>query len=286
MREGLWLLAVRRAGSLVGLAPLFIYLDPSTRKRQVTLLGNGISDRLDMLAAPAHAEAVGSAVFDHLARRTELWDSCDFRDLPQNSALLNLPLPFACADKVSPEEPCPVVGLPKNADEMIAVLPRSRRGELRRRARRLGELGALAFDAARSESLRHYLSELLRLHQSRWNARGEEGVLADATMQDFHSEATQALMHRGMLRLDVLTLDGKVIAAHYGLRHATTAYSYIHGFDPEFAAFGASALLIAHVIEEAVRDGYLRFDFLRGREPYKYSWGARDMPQFRRSMRR
>jgi len=30
------------------------------------------------------------------------------------------------------------------------------------------------------------------------------------------------------------------------------------------------------VIEDAIRAGKLAVDFLRGREAYKYSWGARD----------
>ena len=37
---------------------------------------------------------------------------------------------------------------------------------------------------------------------------------------------------------------------------------------------------------DAVREGATRFDFLRGREPYKYDWGATDTPQLRRRVER
>jgi hypothetical protein len=39
--EQLWVLAVRRSGALIGLAPFYIHCGPSAGHRQVTLLGNG-----------------------------------------------------------------------------------------------------------------------------------------------------------------------------------------------------------------------------------------------------
>ena len=38
------------------------------------------------------------------------------------------------------------------------------------------------------------------------------------------------------------------------------------------------AILVARSIEMALAAGRSRFDFLRGDEPYKYGWGARDVP--------
>jgi len=39
--------------------------------------------------------------------------------------------------------------------------------------------------------------------------------------------------------------------------------------------------MIGHAIEEAVRAGASEFDFLRGKEAYKYKWGAKDRPTYR-----
>jgi CelD/BcsL family acetyltransferase involved in cellulose biosynthesis len=39
------------------------------------------------------------------------------------------------------------------------------------------------------------------------------------------------------------------------------------------------------VIEEAVREGARAIDFLRGREDYKYRWGAKDRETVRRRVR-
>lgn len=42
---------------------------------------------------------------------------------------------------------------------------------------------------------------------------------------------------------------------------------------------------MADAIEEAMREAARRFDLLRGREPYKYLWGATDRPTVRRELR-
>src|SRR5690242_5647938 len=103
--RGLFVLAVRREGRLVGLAPLFIHRDPGHGERQVTLLGNGISDRLDLLVLPGEEAAASRAVFDHLDRCAPQWDSCDFRDLPQDSELIDTGLAAARTDLVEAEAP-------------------------------------------------------------------------------------------------------------------------------------------------------------------------------------
>ena len=41
-------------------------------------------------------------------------------------------------------------------------------------------------------------------------------------------------------------------------------------------AYSPGTLLIAYALEDAVSRGDSEFDFLRGNEPYKYRWGARD----------
>jgi CelD/BcsL family acetyltransferase involved in cellulose biosynthesis len=44
-------------------------------------------------------------------------------------------------------------------------------------------------------------------------------------------------------------------------------------------------LIVAHAIEQAIREGAGEMDFLRGREPYKYRWGAVDRSSYGRTLR-
>ena len=45
-------------------------------------------------------------------------------------------------------------------------------------------------------------------------------------------------------------------------------------------------VILAHAIDEAVREGCITFDFLRGAEDYKYAWGAQDRINRRRQLTR
>jgi CelD/BcsL family acetyltransferase involved in cellulose biosynthesis len=103
-------------------------------------------------------------------------------------------------------------------------------------------------------------------------------VLADERVQAFHREAAAGLLARGALRCYGLRVDDRLIGVYYGFADGRRAYYYIGGFDPACAALSPGTLVVAHAVEEAVREGARAFDFLRGREPYKYAWGATDRP--------
>ena len=78
----LTLVVFRSGDDLVGLAPLFLH--EWQGRRQVTLVGNGVSDYLDVIGAPECA----SAAIDFLDEQREEWDLCDWQDLPATSPLI------------------------------------------------------------------------------------------------------------------------------------------------------------------------------------------------------
>ena len=67
----------------------------------------------------------------------------------------------------------------------------------------------------------------------------------------------------------------------YTLAERNVLYCYLQGFDPDYAEFSPGVQMIGAVVEDGVREAKQAVDFLRGREPYKYAWGAQDEPSFR-----
>jgi CelD/BcsL family acetyltransferase involved in cellulose biosynthesis len=125
---------------------------------------------------------------------------------------------------------------------------------------------------------------LVRLHGDRWEGRGEPGVLAAGPGLRFHREAMLGLNNAGLLRLYTLSFGGQIAAAHYGITCSGSHYVYLLGFDPDFAFESPGVLLMAHAIKEALAEGCRKVDFLRGREAYKYEWGAVDRWNVKRSI--
>ncbi|HEY6578650.1 MAG TPA: GNAT family N-acetyltransferase, partial [Rhizomicrobium sp.] len=153
----------------------------------------------------------------------------------------------------------------------------------RRRAARRRDCAIIEGDADNAEML---LAELVRLHTLRWERAEEPGVFADSRVAEFHAAALPGLMERGLARFYALQMDGKITGAYYGFVHDARAYAYLCGYDPAFAFESPGAILLGHAIEEAVRQGAREFHFLRGRESYKYEWGAADRQNRRRVLTR
>jgi CelD/BcsL family acetyltransferase involved in cellulose biosynthesis len=168
------------------------------------------------------------------------------------------------------------VPLASTYDEQLARLSQGRRRKLRLAGRRLREAGRVRIERATAATIDESLDVLFVLHAARWQRRGLPGVLAEPSVRALHREAAPAFLQHGVLRLHVLRLDERPIAALYGFARGSRWYSYLDGFDPEFEELSPGTVLVAHAIEEAIAEGRTAFDFLRGAERYKYSWGAAD----------
>lgn len=279
--EGLWTLTVREGGDLVGLAPFLRYTDPQTGVRQLTLVGNGISDTLDLLAAAGHERQVAGALARFLQAHAREWDTADLRDLPEESTLLSPGFAGRLRAEVEEDTVSPVLPLPAAGEPLSAVVPKRLLSNLRYSRRRAEREGGVRFVPAGPENAGAMLDELIRLHRERWESRGEPGVLTEPSVADFHREVVRGTAAAGILRLYALQVDGETRGVYYGFAAKGRSYYYLGGFDPEMAHLSPGSLLVEHAIEESVREGAGEFDFLRGSEPYKYTWGARDHAKWR-----
>jgi CelD/BcsL family acetyltransferase involved in cellulose biosynthesis len=277
----LLVLAVRELDRLVGVLPLYVFRDGDLRK--LLPLGIGVSDYGDALLDLEHGQGAVRCLLAHLARTAERWDVCDLQPLPATSALLAAETPDFAEERLE-LAPCPVLQLPGSAADLDATLPKRMRQNLRYYRRRAERQGALRCEAARPESLPSQLETFYVLHGARWEQRGLKGVLADDAVRAFHNEAAAALLAQGVLRLLSLRLQDRVVAMLYGFAAKGRFYHYLGGFDPELRQLGLGTLAIGHAVMRSIDEGLKEFDFLRGREPYKYYWGAIDHPTFARRL--
>jgi CelD/BcsL family acetyltransferase involved in cellulose biosynthesis len=269
-------LALRSRGELAGLVPLHVHRDGNLRK--LLPLGIGVSDYLDPLLEADHA----AAVLEHLRGRADRFDRLDLQSLGSGSPLLEAAAPLGWRDQVHLGEDCPVLHLPDGASALRQAVPRL--AKMPYYFRRAERLGAASFEIAARDTLPEFVEALFALHAARWRDRGQPGVLADARVQAFHREAAAALLELGRLRLHGLRIDGRLVAVFHGFADRFRLHFYISGFDPTLPHPSLGSLIIGHAIEAAAREGLREFHFLRGREPYKYAWGAVDRPSWGRQL--
>jgi CelD/BcsL family acetyltransferase involved in cellulose biosynthesis len=130
------------------------------------------------------------------------------------------------------------------------------------------------------------MDALFTLHAARWERRGMPGMLADDIVQHFHRAVALAMLDAGMLRMHVMRSRDRIVAVFYGFASGNTVYYYLSGYDPDLEKLSPGTVIVAHAIEQAVREGATTFDFLRGAEEYKYAWGAKDRMNHRRQLMR
>jgi CelD/BcsL family acetyltransferase involved in cellulose biosynthesis len=260
--------AAWRGGGLVGLLPL--YRARAAGEDRILPLGVGVSDYIDMLLDPRCGPISIDTLLEPLFQLPWRSHICIVEDIPPWSTALALDPPRRWSHSVEPQNACPVLNLSDGIP--VGMQRRLRRGA--RRAERLGGLDIRSIDGGKIDE---FLDVLFLLHGVRWRSRdAQPGVLSDAAVRAFHRNALPRLGRTGIARLYELRIGGSIAGCYYGFFDRGRAYAYIGGFDPCYATVSPGALLLAHAIEAAQREGGAEFHFLRGREAYKYEWGAVD----------
>jgi CelD/BcsL family acetyltransferase involved in cellulose biosynthesis len=274
--------AVYDDAQLVALAPLFC--EDGALGRRLLPIGISLSDYLDVLIDPACPEAA-VALLDAMMHATE-WDACCLEELAPGAAALALSSPVQLHDKVERQSACPVLTLPTSVEKISETVPMRKLRKLRMARNRAGRRLGFAIEDIPSSKTGFFLDELFRLHGARWKQQGEAGVLDEEHVRYFHRVAAPALAAAGIARMTLMSIEERVVGAHYGFVHRSTAFAYLGGFDPAFAFESPGTVLMGHAIEAAIAEGCGEFHFLRGQEPYKYEWGAVDRWSLRRILTR
>lgn len=278
----LWVVAVRgEAGQLVGLAPWFIEERAKTGRTVRTVGCVDVTDYLETLVHPDYAEAVFQALADFVIAHQDAYDTIDLCNIPEDSPVLTY-FPAALESRglsvsVKPQEVCPIIELPSTFEAYINSLDKKNRHELRRKMRRVeGENGAVDwYIVGPQHDLAAELETFLQLMRTAHPSKAE--FLENDAHVTFFRTLVPVLAQEGWLQLAFLRVNGQPAAAYLDFDYNREILVYNSGLDLSVASqLSAGIVLLANLIEDAIKRGYTHFDFLRGNEDYKYRMGGRD----------
>jgi CelD/BcsL family acetyltransferase involved in cellulose biosynthesis len=266
----LHLIGCRRAdGSLLAILPFFL---ASPRPlRVLRAIGHGPGDELGPVCAPADRELVAAQVRPALDLIGSGWDVLVVDNLPRDPAWQGMGGTATVAEIPNPVLEIEGVGW----DEYLAARSSKFRQQFRRDERRLNRDHSLAYRLAQDpERLDGDLDTLFALHEKRWGEQSS-GVFAaqEAAMQ---REFAHAAFERDWLRLWLMELDGKPVAARLGFRFGGIEFAYQAGRDRSWDRYGIGFVLQCHAIREAMNESAREFRLLRGGEAYKDRFGGVD----------
>jgi CelD/BcsL family acetyltransferase involved in cellulose biosynthesis len=243
-------------GSLRALVPLYLW---STRPFRIArFVGHGPADELGPVWRAGEREAAARATWE-IAERERL-DLVLAELLPSGEEWRHA---LGCGALA--REASPTASLEGGWDAYISRRSANFRQQLRQRERRLGDRYDVRFRlATEADRLESDIDLLFDLHARRWS-RSSPFV----RWESFHREFARIASERGWLRLWVLELDERPVAAWYGFRFAGVESYYQAGRDPAASEDSVGFILLAHTIREAAGDGMREYHFLRGDEPFK-----------------
>lgn len=266
-------------GRLLGVAPFFV----ETRRRAgishraLRLLGSGplAPDHLDLVARHDHEARIGPALWRALGERRR-WDVIDLDGVIADGVLAGLVLRRR-HDRPA-RMPCPYLPIEGGWETVSARFGNGILKNLGRYGRKLDrEAGAPVVErmVATEADLDPTLDALFALHQRIRVEAGDRGAFADPEVRSFHRLAARRLLAAGRLRLHRLDVGSDIIAAIHCFRYGDRVSFYSTGYDPAWRRYGPGRRIMAAAIRSAVDEGATEFDFLRGDEAYKRSWGTR-----------
>lgn len=170
---------------------------------------------------------------------------------------------------------CPLVHLPDDWDSYLDSLSANTRQKIRRFLRMVESNSAYHITHARSDTIERDVDTLLELWSTRWGSR--KGERLNAMVKSSRTVLLNCF-ENGSLLLPVLWREETPLGALaiYVDRRKAAFLFFIAGRDDSVHSPPPGLVLHAHSIRHAIAHGFRTYDFLRGNEAYKYSFGARE----------
>jgi len=273
----LHVLVFREENTMVGIIPCFRH--QWNGRRQITLLGSGISDYLEPAIQPQYSSAILDRLRSHLETDSD-WDICNWQDLYSDTPLRRLESNRTWEVLIGEDTECSEIPLTGSFGAFWEARPKHLRQNLRRDKKRAEIAGGLQFETAKTAEP-EFTNGLLQLHAARWQRRGEPGVIAASGSAEFLRDIVFEFARLGILEFFSLRFRGKIAAIILSFVYANTIFFYLSGFDPEQEAMGFGRILLFEALRHSHEKKYNSWNFLRGNEAYKYYWGAQRIPKCR-----
>lgn len=272
---GLHLVELRDGPMLAGLAALALYPDGVAR-----FVGDpDVTDYLGPVSRVEDRQVIAAAVLEE-AVRLGPGSPVELHALASDSGW---PEAFELAAKAADltatpaeQDACPRVSLEGGWEGYLASLPGKLRHEIRRKDRRLRDAGPVSLRTADASTIDADLEIFFRFTRDADEEKSE--FFQHHARASFFSALGAALLNHGITRLVVLELDGEPVAVDLGFSRAGTWSLYNMAYDLNRRELSPGMVLVGETIRLAAEEGCTTFDLLRGREGYKYRFGATDVP--------
>ena len=246
--------------------------DGSYNVRNLYMGGNPNSDHTGFVCLNGYDDEAIPAFSEYVQNQLK-WDKFYIRDVfdPRIdiflSCLSKKKFYVSKADSTS----CPYIALPDNWDLYLQdFLKTKTRHSILRNIRRLERNTDFCVTQVEADNLEVQVETFIKLFQLRWGPQPEHDL-------NRYRSILRYCFENDSLWLDIFWDGTTPIAAMAGFidKKMKTFSNYNGGYDIQFEKLSPGKAMVAHSIKFAINNGYQTYDFLRGDEDYKFSFGAK-----------
>ncbi len=272
-----------QSGELLGVVP-FLKRVQGGRAMPVAVLEfiggdqDTCADYMDLIVNNHDLEDVADSVLRYLQTEgAAQWDVIHMSGMSQTGNFRAL-LHRLAAEKYEIREAlldtCPYISLPEKWEDYLKSLSKKSRYNVGKKRRNLSQLYNNRFYlVAEGDDLAAALARACELQAKRLEMKG---LSPCPRFYEFQSAVAREFLRNGWLFLGVLEANGKTVASQYAFKWHNKVFHYQTGFDPEYEKYSVGLISTGFMIETAIKHNVREYDFLRGREDYKYHWAKEE----------
>ncbi len=237
-----------------------------------------VTDYCDFLYLPDYKEEFFRSLLDYFCANYPEKTKLEFINIRSSSATCDLILEMASeygfSHSLRETEVAPVLSVPSTYKDYMSSLSRKNRHEIRRKLKRLERLERIRVKKiTETRHLLHAVESFIALHKQ--SSPQKQAFWTTEGMPEFFKTIVHRFSKKGWVEMNVLFFERSLIAALLNFLHYDEVLFYNVAYDLEYAPFNPGFYLFHASIAEAISQGRKTVDFLRGREKYKYDFGAK-----------
>jgi CelD/BcsL family acetyltransferase involved in cellulose biosynthesis len=266
--------SVEEDGRAIGIAPLRM------KEGTVCFIGSdNLFDFQDFIIDRGCDEVFYRTLLHHLSeiKAAKLDLGLLLPDSSVHRSLLPLARESGLAATCDQEDVTVALDLPHDEAAYLALLSGKQRHELLRKERRLNEEGDISYrvdDSADDAEINLFL----RFFRE---SREDKNRFLTQPIELFMRDIIRSGKVRGMLRMGILELNNRPIAATLCFEYREGMYLYNSGYSPDYRWLSAGLLSKYYSIRDSIVKRKKRYDFLKGAEKYKFHLGGKETGLFR-----
>lgn len=167
-------------------------------------------------------------------------------------------------------------------ESSYAKLKTTLQSDTPRMRRRLMKMGKIEFGLARNlNEVEEITKDMFKQKAYRFLDMGVKNVFEDVNCRNFYIKVGEKAYQEGYLHISWLSLNGIIIAAHWGILFNNRLYVLLLSFNREYRRLSIGRLKTEDTVHWCCDNNIKIFDFCLGGEKYKSQWTDTYMTLYR-----